>query len=64
MNVVDENITDMDKISGLTPDTEATRRLRQYVPLKGHVSGTYDPQLVRMICAREVIGDYDHIFDR
>lgn len=64
MNAVDENMTDLDRFAGLNPESESTRSLRQYLPDKSHVSGRYNPEIIKVTSAREIIGNYDHIFDR
>jgi hypothetical protein len=64
MNVVDENVTNEDKISDITTHSPTTKRLHKYLPPKRKPVGTYDPEIVKILASRESVATYDHVFDR
>ena len=64
MNAVEESITEKERYASIKPNSETTRALAQYLPVKAQLSSRYDPQLVISLCAREIIGKYDSPFDR
>jgi hypothetical protein len=64
MNAVDENITDQDQISDMTPHSPTTKRLLKYLPPKGMPTNPFDPELIKISFARDNVATYDHIFDR
>ena len=64
MNVVDENVTNEDKIADITTNSPTTKRLLEYLPPKRRPAGTYDPEIIKLTAARESVATYDHVFDR
>jgi len=65
MNVVDENITDQDIMADATPHSLTTKRLLKYLPIKGMAPfSVYEPNVIKLLFARDTIATYDHIFDR
>ncbi|KAJ5389499.1 uncharacterized protein N7496_000567 [Penicillium cataractarum] len=64
MNAVDETLTVEDQMQGLTPNSRATKTLLQYLPPTGKPSSTHDPTLIKFSYGRELVGTYDHIFER
>lgn len=64
MNVIDENITDKDKIAEITTHSPTTKRLLKYLPPKRQYGSTYDPELIKFAVARESVATYDYVFDR
>ena len=65
MNVVDENITDQERIADATPHSPTTKRLLKYLPLKGMPPINHsDPRIIKFSFARDNVATYDHIFDQ
>ena len=65
MNVVDENITDQDRMADAAQHSPTSKRLLKYLPLKGLApTNLYDPRIVKLSFARDLVATYDHIFDR
>lgn len=64
MNAVEETLTDEDRMQGLTLHSRATRDLLNYLPPNGTRNSKYDPALIKFNVGRELVGTYDHIFDR
>lgn len=63
MNAVPEAETKQDELQSMTE--ASTRRLYQFLaPKKRPLSGGYDPQVIRLLCARSLMNSYDHIFAR
>lgn len=64
MNVVDESLTDDDRMQGLTLYSRATRDLLKYLFLKGALNSRYDPAIIKFNVGRDLVTTYDHVFDR
>lgn len=65
MNVVDENITDQDRMADATSHSPTTKRLLKYLPLKGMAPiNVSDPRVIKLSFARDNVATYDNIFDR
>lgn len=64
MNAVDENLTDDDRMQGLTLHSRATRDLLRYLPPKAARTSTYDPAIIKFNVGRELVTTYDRVFDR
>ncbi|KAK7937625.1 uncharacterized protein PG986_014493 [Apiospora aurea] len=64
MNAVHETMTDQDKLFEMTLNSPVTKRLLQYLPPKRRPTSPYDPELVKVSLARDIVSTYDHVFDR
>jgi hypothetical protein len=65
MNAIDENMTDQDRIAETNPHSLTTKRLLEYLPLKGvPPNNISDPRVIKLSFARDSVATYDHIFDR
>lgn len=65
MNVVDENITDLDRMADAAPHSPTSKRLLKYLPLRGLApTNLSDPRIIKLSFARDLVATYDHIFDR
>lgn len=64
MNAVEETMTDEERVQGITPQSVSSRRLLRYLPPKRRPISRYDPELVRMNMARDLVMDYNPTFDR
>lgn len=66
MNIVDENITDQDRMADVAPYSQTSNLLLKYLPLKGlaPIKNIHDPNIIKLSCARDILGTYDHVFDR
>ena len=64
MNAVEETMTDEDRVQGLTPYSQETKRLLKYLPPNRRPSSKNDPAVIKFGFAREIVGTYDHIFER
>ena len=65
MNVIDENITDLDRMADAAPHSPTSKRLLKYLPLRGLAPTNFsDPRIIKLSFARDLVATYDHIFDR
>ncbi|KFY28454.1 hypothetical protein V493_02929 [Pseudogymnoascus sp. VKM F-4281 (FW-2241)] len=66
MNAVDERMTNQDRVAGITPHSQETKRLLKYLPPtdKGMMTNTVSPEVIKFSLARDLVGTYDHIFSR
>jgi hypothetical protein len=64
MNAVDEAMTEQDTLASMAPHNPTTQRLYKYLPSRGRLTSPFDPELIRVSFARDIVGTYDHIFDR
>lgn len=63
MNAVDETLTDQDRMAIMTHDP-TTKRLLNYLPPKTMSPNMYDPEIIRLSFARDIVATYDGIFER
>lgn len=63
MNVVDENMTDRDRMTQAAHSPTA-KRLLKYLPPKGMPLSHNDPEIIKFSFAQDNVATYDHIFDR
>jgi hypothetical protein len=64
MNAVEEAMTLEDRLQGMASDSRALRDLREYLPLKEKLASRYDPVLMKVQYAQELVTRYDHVFER
>lgn len=65
MNAVDENLTDQDRMASMMDDA-TTSRLRKYLPPKANLRelNTFNPEVIKFSFARDIVANFDRIFDR
>ncbi|KAK2829922.1 hypothetical protein FQN49_007126 [Arthroderma sp. PD_2] len=65
MNAVEMALTDQERVQGLAArNSPAAKHLHQYLPLRGGPTSRYDPKVIKTIAGRDLVTNYDHIFDR
>lgn len=64
MNAVDETMTDEDRIQDMTQNSTSSRRLLQYLPPSGSLVSKYDPKLIKFNMGRDLVTEYDYVFNR
>ncbi|KAJ5890842.1 uncharacterized protein N7473_007070 [Penicillium subrubescens] len=64
MNAVEEVMTLEDRLQGLAPDSRALRDSRKYLPLNKKPDSRYDPVLMKVQYAQELVARYEHVFER
>lgn len=64
MNAVEETMTDEDKIQDMTPSSTSSRRLAQYIPLRGGQVTRYDPKVIKYYMGQDLVTEYELVFDR
>jgi hypothetical protein len=64
MNAVDETITEQDKLSDMTTNSPAMKRLLKYLPPRGTPTTDFAPEIIKFSLARDAVSTYDHIFER
>ncbi len=61
MNAVAETMTDQDRKSD---SSIAMKRLLQYLPMMALLTSTYDPEVIKLLIAKDIVAPSDHIFGR
>jgi hypothetical protein len=64
MNAVEETLTDKDRLRDLTPQSASSLKLVRYLPPDRRPTSRYDPVIIKVNMARDLVMDYDAIFDR
>ncbi|CEI66053.1 hypothetical protein FVEN_g4536 [Fusarium venenatum] len=64
MNVVDENLTQDEQVADAAVESPSSKCLLQFLPLTRPRVGKYDPDVVKLVHARDHVRDFDYIFDR
>jgi hypothetical protein len=64
MNAVEETLTDEDRLRDLARHSASSRKLVRYLAPERRLTSRYDPVLVKFNMARDLVMDYDAIFDR
>ncbi|KAJ4110313.1 hypothetical protein NW768_012073 [Fusarium equiseti] len=64
MNLVDENLTNQDRMAEATIKSASTKRLLQFIPPDHSPIGRHDPGIIKFSYARESVTNYDHVFNR
>lgn len=65
MNAVDENLTEQDRLAGITPQSPAMQRLAKYLPPKFRQRPSrWSPELIIFTFVGDLVRTYDHIFER
>lgn len=63
MNAIHELMGRGVQLSNPAFDNGVTQRLHKYLPVKPPISGTYDPQIVKLTSARNSVRYFDDYFD-
>ncbi|RBR26226.1 uncharacterized protein FIESC28_01009 [Fusarium coffeatum] len=64
MNVVDENLTNQDRMAEAKLGSPSTERLLQFLPPDHSPTSRYDPGFIMFSFARDSVTAYDSIFER
>lgn len=66
MNVVDESMTNEDQNARITSQSPEAKRLLRYLPPidMGMMMNPGSPDIIRYLCAQDIVATYDHIFNR
>ncbi|OBT80489.1 hypothetical protein VF21_00845 [Pseudogymnoascus sp. 05NY08] len=66
MNAVDESMTNKDQMACITPHSPEAKRLLRYLPPidMGMMMNPGGPDIIRYLCAQDIVATYDHIFNR
>jgi hypothetical protein len=65
MNIVDEDISDQDRMADAAPQSPTAKRLLKYLLLEGLPPNNHsDPRIIKHLLPRDIVGTYEHIFDK
>ncbi|KFZ20600.1 hypothetical protein V501_00028 [Pseudogymnoascus sp. VKM F-4519 (FW-2642)] len=66
MNAVDESMTNKDQMALITKHSPEAKRLLRYLPPidMGMLMNPGSPDIIRYLCAQDIVATYDHIFNR
>ncbi|KAI8274115.1 hypothetical protein K4K60_010030 [Colletotrichum sp. SAR11_57] len=63
MNAVDENATEMERLTDMKADGMVMKRIHKYLSLSGRPLNYYDTTIFKIMAARDCVPTYDHVFD-
>lgn len=63
MNTIDETLTQQDSMRHMQ-NSSSTKRLLSYLPPDGARLSKYDPRLIKFSLGRDIVINYDDIFER
>ncbi|KAJ0336226.1 hypothetical protein KNSL1_013354 [Colletotrichum chrysophilum] len=64
MNAVDENATEMERLTDMKADGMVMKRIHKYLSPSGRPLNYYDTTIFKIMAARDCVPTYDHVFDR
>ncbi|KAM0234889.1 hypothetical protein ACHAPO_006253 [Fusarium lateritium] len=64
MNIVDENVSEDEQKDDASVGSPTSKCLLQFLPLTRPRMGKYDPDLIKLVHARDHVRDFDYIFRR
>ncbi|KAJ0168197.1 hypothetical protein CTA2_8707 [Colletotrichum tanaceti] len=64
MNVVEENLTILERYAGLVADGPTWRQIQRYMPLPRRELDPNDPVVCKILAAQDCVTDYDVVFSR
>ncbi|KAJ5272980.1 hypothetical protein N7478_008105 [Penicillium angulare] len=64
MNAIEESMTDQDRLRKASWDSPATKTLMKYLPPTRRLSSRYDPDIIKFNFCRELVTNYDDIFNQ
>ncbi|KAK2758932.1 hypothetical protein CKAH01_16760 [Colletotrichum kahawae] len=64
MNAVEENATEMERLTDIKADSTVMKRIYKYLSPSGRPLNYYDTTIFKIMAARDCVPTYDHVFDR
>lgn len=64
LNTVNDNLTAQDKIQSVSMEGREMKSLFEFLPPNGCPIDGFETGVVKFSFAREIVGRYDHVFDR